>query len=265
MRGLELPSQLLGLYLLLHLRYIGLVFSSPIFTSALTPTPFRYIFAVMLTACSIGIIKAEEIPMIYFDEVIFIGVICLRELFIGIALGFISALPLFALRVAGEQTGTTIGFSMAQVMDPSTQSETSILGQMYFFLAVWFYFRWNGHLLMVQAVIETLKLVPPGQISLFPSGDLQLGSWLQSLFVLAMRMVIPFYCALVLSDVGLGFLARTVPQMNIFVVGLPVKVMLGFMVLAAVVPLVMDLVYNRFEYWIEFALSVLRMWRPLGV
>ena len=77
-------------------------------------------------------------------------------------------------------------------------------------------------------------------------------------------MVIPFYCALVLSDVGLGFLARTVPQMNIFVVGLPVKVMLGFMVLAAVIPLMMDLVHTNVERWIEFALSVLRMWRPLN-
>ncbi|MBQ9629558.1 MAG: flagellar biosynthetic protein FliR, partial [Synergistaceae bacterium] len=86
--------------------------------------------------------------------------------------------------------------------------------------------------------------------------------WLQTLFVLAMRMVIPFYCALVLSDIGLGFLARTVPQMNIFVVGLPVKVMLGFMVLAAVMPLIMNVVYTQFEHWLEFALSVLRLWRP---
>ncbi|MBQ7193088.1 MAG: flagellar biosynthetic protein FliR [Synergistaceae bacterium] len=264
MRGLELPSQLLAVYLLLHLRYVGLVFSSPVFTSVMPPTPFRYLFAVMLTVCSVGVIKTEEIPMIYFDEVVFIGAVFLRELLIGVALGFISALPLYALRVAGEQTGTTMGFSMAQVMDPSTQSETSILGQLNFFVAMWFYFRWNGHLLMIQALIETLKLVPPGQISLFPSGDLQLGTWLQSVFILALRMVIPFYCALVLSDVGLGFLARTVPQMNIFVVGLPVKVMLGFMVLAAVIPLTMDFIYNNFERWIEFSLSVLRMWRPLN-
>ena len=200
--------------------------------------------------------------MIYFDEVLFIGILCLRELVIGVALGFISALPLFALRVAGEQTGTTIGFSMAQVMDPSTQQETSILGQLHFLVAMWFYFRWNGHLLMVQGLVETFKLVPVGQLSLFPSGDLQLGQWIQTLFVLAVRMVIPFYCALVLSDIGLGFLARTVPQMNIFVVGLPVKVMLGFMVLAAVMPLIMNMVYTQFEHWLEFALSVLRLWRP---
>ena len=260
MRGIELPAQLVMIYLLLHLRFIGLMFSSPVFTATMTPAPFRYIFAVVLTVCSVGIIDTETIPLIYFDEVIFIAAICLRELIIGIALGFISALPLFALRVAGEQTGSIIGFSMAQVMDPTTQSETSILGQMHFLVAMWFYFRWNGHLLMIQALIETLKLVPPGQISLFPSGDLSLGTWLQNIFILGIRMVVPFYCALVLSDVGLGFLARTVPQMNIFVVGLPVKVMLGFMVLAAVIPLIMDLVYNNFEHWIEFALSVIRLW-----
>ena len=169
MRGLELPAQLVMIYLLLHLRFIGLMFSSPIFTATLTPAPFRYIFAVMLTVCSVGIIKPEEIPLIYFDEVIFIAAICLREIMIGIALGFISSLPLFALRVAGEQTGSIMGFSMAQMMDPTTQQETSIVGQLHFLVAMWFYFRWNGHLLMVQALIETLKLVPPGQISLFPA------------------------------------------------------------------------------------------------
>ncbi|MDY6399452.1 MAG: flagellar biosynthetic protein FliR [Synergistales bacterium] len=263
MKGLELPAQLVMIYLLLHLRYIGLMFSSPIFTATLTPAPFRYLFAVMLTVCSVGIINTESIPLIYFDEVIFIAAICLRELLIGIALGFIASLPLFALRVAGEQTGSMIGFSMAQIMDPTTQSETSIVGQLHFLIAMWFYFRWNGHLLMVQALVETLKLVPPGQISLFPAGDLSLGTWLQNIFILGIRMVIPFYCALVLSDVGLGFLARTVPQMNIFVVGLPVKVMLGFMVLAAVVPLIMDLIRGQMERWIEFALSVLRLWRPV--
>ena len=262
MRGLELPAQLVMIYLLLHLRFIGLMFSSPLFTATLTPAPFRYIFAVMLTVCSVGIIKTNEIPLIYFDEVIFIAAICLREIMIGIALGFISSLPLFALRVAGEQTGSIMGFSMAQMMDPTTQQETSIIGQLHFLIAMWFYFRWNGHLLMVQALIETLKLVPPGQISLFPAGDLSLGTWLQNIFVLGIRMVVPFYCALVLSDIGLGFLARTVPQMNIFVVGLPVKVMLGFMILAAVIPLVMDLVHANIERWIEFALSVIRLWRP---
>ena len=264
MRGIELPTNLVIIYLLIHLRFVGLMFSSPVFAGTLSPLPFRYIFATALTACSIGIIKAESIPVIYFENVITLGILCVRELIIGAALGYISALPLYALRIFGEQTGSIIGFSMAQIMDPTTQSETSIVGELGYLVAMWFYFRWNGHLVMLQAVIETFKLVPPGQINLMPSGDLQLGSWLQAMFTLGIRMVVPFYCACVLSDIGLGFLARTVPQMNIFVVGLPVKVMLGFMVLAAVLPLTMDLVYTQFERWVEFALSVLRLWRPLN-
>ena len=98
-------------------------------------------------------------------------------------------------------------------------------------------------------------------LNFLPSGDLSIGKWLQELFILAVRMTIPFYCALVLSDIGLGFLARTVPQMNIFVVGLPVKVMLGFMVLAVALPLAMDFIFTKFEHWIEFALAVLFNWK----
>ena len=70
MRGLELPAQLVMIYLLLHLRFVGLVFSSPIFTATVAPTPFRYLFAVMLTVCSVGVIKPESFPLIYFDEVL---------------------------------------------------------------------------------------------------------------------------------------------------------------------------------------------------
>ena len=261
MQQLQIPTQILIIYILLHLRFIGMMFSSPIFTATMAPAPFRYIFAVLLTACSVGIIKNEYIPTIFLNGAITLGILSVREIFIGIALGFISALPLYALQVAGELTGTAMGFSMAQVMDPTTQSQTSILGQLNFLVAIWLYFRWNGHLIMVRAVIESLKLVPLGQISFLPVTDLSLGKWLQELFILSVRMVLPFYCALVLSDVGLGFLARTVPQMNIFVVGLPVKVMLGFMVLAIVLPLTMDLIFTRFERWVEVALSAVISWR----
>jgi len=261
MRGIELPAQLLIVYLLLHLRFIGLMFSSPVFTSTMPPTPFRYLFVVLLTAASIGTVGEQDIPLLYFNDVVTLGLLGVRELLVGVALGFLSALPLEALRLAGEQTGTVIGFSMAQVMDPMSQSQTSLLGQLNFLVAMWFYYHWNGHLLMIQAVIESLKLVPLGQLSPFPSGDLAIGTWLQKLFILGMRIVIPFYCALVLADVGLGFLARTVPQMNVFVVGLPVKVMLGFMVLSVVLPLTVDLIFTQFEKWIEFALGGILVWR----
>lgn len=264
MNTVVIPTQTLYVYMLLHLRFVGMMFSAPIFSSSMAPAPFRYLFAVTLTAASIPAVGENVIATVLFDSAFTVGLLCMRELLIGIALGLFSSLPLMALRITGEQIGTLIGFSMAQVMDPATQTENSILGQLNFLVGMWFYFRWNGHLIMVQAVMETLKLIPIGGISPLPMGDMAIGLWLQELFILSMRIVIPFYCALILSDIGLGFLARTVPQMNIFVLGLPVKVALGFMVLTVILPLTVDLIFNHFERWVEFALGGVQVWRAVS-
>ena len=238
-----------------------MTFNSPVFTGIMAPTPVRYIFAVILTFASVYSAGDTQIALINFDNVFTLVILAVRELIIGLSFGFLSSLPLVAVRLAGEQIGTVMGFSMAQVMDPMTQAETSLVGQLNFLVALWFYFHWNGHLLMIRAIIESIKLVPLGQLSFLPAGDAAVGTWLQNLFSIGMRIVVPFYCALVLSDIGLGFLARTVPQMNIFVVGLPVKVALGFFVLAAVLPLVVDMLFPLMERWIEFALGAIMLWR----
>ena len=216
---------------------------------------------MLLTAASVGAVQSAQVPVVLFDSAVALAVLALREFLIGVALGFLASLPLPALNTAGEQISMAMGFSMAQVVDPMTQSQASLLGQLHFLLGLWFYFRWNGHLLMIQSVVESLRLVPLGRLALFPAGDLSLGLWLQELFVLAMRIVIPFYCALVLADIGLGFLARTVPQMNIFVLGLPIKVALGFLILTAALPLVVDLIHTQLERWIAFALASAAVWR----
>ncbi|MBQ7263509.1 MAG: flagellar biosynthetic protein FliR [Synergistaceae bacterium] len=261
MTGIELPTQLLIVYLLLHLRFIGLISGSPLFTTTMAPTPFRYLFATLLTAAAAASIGEQDIPLLLFDGPLSIALVGARELLIGLALGFLSSLTLIAVRVAGEQIGTTMGFSMAQVMDPTMQTQDSILGQLHFFVALWSWFRWNGHLLLIHAAVESLGLAPLGRLSFLPTGDVGAGAWLQGLFTLAMRVAIPFYCALVLADIGLGFLARTVPQMNIFVLGLPIKVALGFLVLTVALPLMVDLVFGQFERWIGTALETTLLWR----
>ena len=265
MKGLEIPAQLLMVYFLVHLRFVGMMFSSPLFYATATPVPFRFLCAVLLTVASIGTmnrsIEAISIPIILFDNWISIFIMAMRELFVGLAIGILATLPLVALQVSGEQIGTAMGFSMASVMDPMTQAQSSLIGQLQFLIGLWFYFRWNGHLLLVQSVVESLRLIPLAQLSLFPAGDMGIGIWLSEAFRLAMRIVIPFYCALLLADIGLGFLARTVPQMNIFILGLPLKVGLGFFVLAAVLPLTVDLIYEHLERWIDFALRSATAWK----
>jgi flagellar biosynthetic protein FliR len=258
---LEVPAQLLMVYLLVHLRFVGMLFTSPMFLATGMPMPFRYLCVVLLTLASVGTVESELIPMILFDSWVSISILAVRELLVGVAIGLLAELPLVALQVAGEQVGTAIGISMASVMDPLSQRQTSIVAQLHFLVGLWFYFRWNGHLLMVQSVVESLRLIPIAKLSLVPSGDMALGKWISSVFSLAIRIAIPYYCALLLADIGLGFLARTVPQMNIFVLGLPMKLMLGFFALMVVLPLAVDTIYNQVHPWIEFALASATAWK----
>jgi flagellar biosynthetic protein FliR len=265
MRGLEIPAQYLMAYSLIHFRFIGMMLASPLFSTATVPMPFRYLFAVMLTVASSGAIGGavgvSVIPLAVFDSWISVLIVLLREFLIGMALGIMAALPLWALQVAGEKIGTSMGFAMANVMDPTTQRQTSLIAQLLFMITLWFYFRWNGHLLMVRAVAESLRFIPLARMSLMPANDMSIAEWLMGLLNVGMRMVLPFYCAIMLADIGLGFLARTVPQMNIFVLGLPLKVALGFFLLMVTLPLTVDFIFVRVEEWIEFAIKSATAWR----
>jgi flagellar biosynthetic protein FliR len=265
LQGLEIPAQLLMVYCLVHLRFVGMMFAFPLFFTTASPIPFRFLCAVFLTVIAAGALAGagEEfaVSLILFESWVSLSLLALRELFIGVAIGILAGLPLVALQVSGEQVSMAMGLSMASVMDPLMERQTSIIGQLQFLIGLWFYFRWNGHLLLVQAVVESLRLIPPGRLSWIPAGDLSFGEWLSAVFNLAAKIVVPFYCALLLADIGLGFLARTVPQMNIFILGLPVKIALGFFVLAIVLPLTVEIVYTHLERWVEFALRSAMVWQ----
>jgi flagellar biosynthetic protein FliR len=247
-------------FLLVSIRFIGMMFAAPVFNASSIPLPLRFWCAILLAAAAAGTLQTE-IPVILFENWTSIILLGVREFLIGTLLGLLAALPLYALQVSGELVGRSMGLAMLSTMDPMSQAQVSIISQFQFLVGMWFYFRWNGHLLMTQAVVESLKLVPPGKLALSITWDLGLGNWLQQMFVLSLRFVLPFYGAILLADVGLGFLARTVPQMNIFVLGLPLKVALGFFVLMLVLPVMVELMAAHMEKFVEFALMGATAWR----
>lgn len=252
---------LLLFYLLTCFRFTGLMFSAPAFMASAMPLPLRFWCAFFLTLAAAGTIPGAQVPVLLFENWASVSILALREFFVGVIIGFLAALPLYALQISGELIGISMGFSMVSLMDPLSEAQASIIGQLQFLVGLWFFFRWNGHLLMTQAVVESLKLIPPGRLVFWPVSDLGLGSWLQQAFVLSLRFVLPFYGEILLADVGLGFLARTVPQMNIFVLGLPLKIALGFFILTIVLPVAVEIMAGQMEKYVELALREATAWR----
>ena len=252
--------QYLALWLIVGLRFLGTIFSSPVFTSTSLPLVVRFWLALMLAGTAMAAWDGA-IPALVFDSLLPLLLACAREFLVGVVLGFLSGAPFYALQVAGELIGTSMGLSMVSLLDPLSEEEVVIVAQLQFAVGLWFFFHWNGHILLTHALAESLKLLPPGAVNFFASGDMNLGAWLQSVFNLGVRFVVPYYGALLLADIGLGFLARTVPQMNIFILGLPLKMGLGLFLLMVVFPLTVDLMAPMIDGVFESALRGITAWR----
>jgi flagellar biosynthetic protein FliR len=201
------------------------------------------------------------VPAVLLGSWTFVFVMTAREFLLGASIGVISSLPMYALQTSGYLDGIFMGFSMMNMFDPLSAAQTSVLAQVKFLVSIWFFLYWNGHMLIAQALIESLKLVPPG-IALWPKvADAPWIDWLQRLFWIAMKLDLPIFGSVLLADVGLGFVARTVPQMNVFVLGIPLKITVGFFVLMGVLPSTVDIFHQEIERAVEYALVGIHYWR----
>ncbi|EFQ23294.1 flagellar biosynthetic protein FliR [Aminomonas paucivorans] len=251
---------LLLVYLLVGLRFLGLLFSNPVFLAPAWPLPVRF-WTAMLLAVVVTPGVGLSYPGPLFAHWGFLFVAAGREFLIGVTLGLFAGLPLYALQMSGFFEGTQMGLGIATFFDPMSETQVALIGQMKYLLGVWFFFHWNGHLLLIEALTESLRLIPLAKGTWGGGAAIPWGIWLQKLFVLSLQMALPLFGALLLADVGMGFVARTVPQMNLFVLGIPLKIGLGLFILLAVLPLTVDLFHSTVERAVEMALEGALLWK----
>jgi len=158
------------------------------------------------------------------------------ETFLGILLGLAAALPFAGLRMAGSLVGVQMGFGIVNVWSPQEEGQISIIGSLYGILALVLFLVLDGHHLLLRAMGLSLKIVPLGGAHLSASLLARVVGMAGSLFVMAVAVGGPLIAVLFLADAAMGFVARTVPQMNIFIVGFPVTIGLGLLGIAVTLP-----------------------------
>lgn len=179
----------------------------------------------------------------------------MREVLIGLLLGFIGYLMFMAIRTAGSFIDIQIGFGIANVIDPMTGTSAPILGNFKYMIALLMFLSMNGHHHLLDAIVYSYKWIPMNNDLFLRMVDGSLSEFLvrtfaQS-FVLAFQMSAPLVTALFLTDVGLAFLARTAPQYNVFVIGVPLKIIIGLALLLVLMPGLAVLFQNLFEIMFE--------------
>jgi len=180
-------------------------------------------------AMSFFVTQYIEIPKI--DPVTADGVMeIFRQILIGFTMGLVFQVASAALVVAGQAISGSMGLSMANMVDPNMGS-VPVLSQMFNIMGTLIFLGMGGHLIVFGLVIESFKLLPIGQP--FFSQDMlgKMINWSSMMFLGALLIALPVMMTLLFINVGLGFVARAAPSLNIFTVGLPALILTGFIVM----------------------------------
>lgn len=223
-------------FLLIFCRITGFFVTAPIFSMRGVPASFKVgisFFVTLIVFSMVGI--GEVVPL---DGLYILGII--KESLLGLLLGFIAYLFFTVVQISGAFVDMQMGFGIANVIDPMTGAQSPILGSFKFFIAVLLFLSMNGHHYLLLGIMESYEWVPLHNTwwTHIGNGDVSnfvLDSFITA-FALAFQMAAPLVVAMFLVDLGLGMLARTAPQFNVFVIGIPLKILVGFLLLLIMVP-----------------------------
>lgn len=242
-------------FILVLCRVGGLFVLAPIFSGRMIPAHAKLIVA--------GGISFAIMPLVTHGAALPTDVaivpLILKELLVGVAIALSLGTVAAGIAAASSLLDTTIGFSFAALVDPLTQTQSAVVGQLYSLFSVLVFLMIGGDHLMIQGLAASYRLVPLGRIPSMTQFGALAQHDLARIFVIGLEVAAPVLIALALVDVALALVARTVPQMNVFIVGLPAKIMVGFGAVAASLPFFAGHLQDYLQQAVFQALVALRV------
>jgi len=231
-------------FMLILFRVSGLMMTAPLFNTQGIPVQTKIWFSFALTFLLFPFHSQHFNPP---TEVIPFALVGAQEVILGLMLGFVADLLFVGIQMAGELISVQMGMSVSSILDPISGIQVPVIGQMLFYFAMLIFLSLNVHHTLILALDHSFDLLPLGH---FFSNT---GAMAERFIVLVSDMAsiallvgAPIMAVLLVSDVALAFMAKVMPQMNIFVVGMPIKIAAGLMILAISIPYVNAFLENRY-------------------
>lgn len=225
----------IGIFLLIFARITGIFTTAPIFGSRNIPLQLK---AALSLLCAIIIMPMViNVPLVLGSSLLSYLLVVISEFLLGLLLGFAASLVFTSVQMAGYLLDTQVGFGIVNILDPQTEQQIPLIGNFKYILALLVFLSTNGHHVFLSALFDSFKSIPVSftVFSPLPLTEIFV-NFISNAFILAFKITIPVLIALFLTDIALGILARTMPQMNIFVVGIPIKIVVGVFVLSTALP-----------------------------
>ncbi len=234
-----------GMFLIALVRFSGFFINMPVFGESFIPMQVK----AGLSAICAGIVLphllvTQDLPEL---SVLGYGLMILRELILGFSMGFMVLILTDILKFAGQLIGMQIGFSFVQVADPGSNISQGIVSEFFQLAGVLTFIMIGGHLLVLQAFYQSFDMIPLAGMKL-PSGIVQLvTNYTGMIFVTGIQIAMPIIGVILVGDVGLGIIARTVPKMNVFQIGFALKILMGLTIITILMPFLGDLIKNLIQ------------------
>ncbi len=215
------------------MRIGAMVSAAPIFSARQVPVRMRIGLALLLTWILVPLIPEPPVVEVFSPQAFLIAV---QQILIGVAMGFVLQMVFGALVFGGQTLAYSMGLGFASMMDPQNGVQVPVLSQFYIITATLLFLVLNGHLVLIDTLARSFHTLPVGIEGIGLSGVEQIIRWASRMFAAGLLIALPAIAALLLVNLGMGIITRAAPQLNIFAIGFPVTMLIGFLLLWLTLP-----------------------------
>jgi flagellar biosynthetic protein FliR len=245
--------------MLVMFRIGGLMIYGPVFGAPVIPMRVKVFLSLLIALAtyptlSTSCLAQQPLTLELWSLAPLVGL----ELIIGLLIGYMASIPLIAVQTGGLLMGQQMGLGFARFYNPGMDADADIVGQMLFFMALAGFLIIGGHEAMMLAVLRSFHYVPLGGLAM--DGDVLalLAGLLLAAFELALRVAAPVLALVFLESLAMGYMAKTVPQLNILSLGFPIRILAGFAMITLALVVMndvimdgIDVVLNEIFIWVE--------------
>jgi flagellar biosynthetic protein FliR len=205
---------------------------APVFGAGQVPARARLVMAGAITVMVAPLLQQPDVPLFSGAGL----VVTLQQMLVGVAIGFVLQIVFDALAMGGQLLANTMGLSFAFNVDPLRGTGAPVVGQFYTLVATLTFLALNGHLAVVQALVDGFATLPISLDGLAPEGFRQVALWGVQLFRGALMVALPGVTALLIVNLAFGVVSRAAPSLNLFAIGFPVTLIGGLLIILAGLP-----------------------------
>lgn len=236
--------------ILVFVRMTAILILTPLFNSDNVPSMAKigFIFFLSYIIMPVVAVKTDLIVLNFID----LGKYMIIEFINGMAFGFVVSLSLSFVYISGLLVDRNIGFAMVSVINPQSEAQIPITANMFFLFLTLLFFITNAHHRLIEAIVETYKVVPVGSILINNRFIYLYTEIMKDAFIVGVQIAAPFILTILIGNVILGLLSKAMPGMNVFLVGLPLKVFIGLVTFLIVMPYYFDAFNLQLRKMVDF-------------